>query len=97
MNHAQRLTALRSESWQELFPGKTHTIPMDGVKHECVWIFGLMHDVAREAWLCVQTGLVMMHGESRDYEFGEFLEALQVKPASVEPAARQRTLWGDEE
>lgn len=96
MNHAQRRVALESHGWLEMCPGRRHQVNIGGTVQVCAWISGLMHGVARDAWLDVDSGLVMMHGESKDYEFGEFIEALTVKPVVAEPAAKQRTLWGDE-
>ncbi len=89
MNHQQRLAVLREHGWAVIEKGDdcTNMVPgSDGKFYRCCWILGPMHDVPRDAWLDEKTGTVLMHGEEKDYQFGEFIEELQRKPVVKKPA-----------
>lgn len=53
---------------------------------------GLLYGVPRAAFMCVETGCMMLVGEMNDLEWDEFLNVV-VNGEAARPAEEQRTLF----
>ncbi len=83
MSHAKRLATLATHGWICPVPSYIHTI---GAKEpiRTVHILGTLWDKPQAAWLCIETGLVMVHGDA-DYEFERFATMLETGVDSDAP------------
>jgi hypothetical protein len=97
------LDTLSEHGWACKHPDKVNTVAgLDGRLRRVVVIEGKLWNVPQMAYLCRETGYVMMMGTEHDVGFSHFLEWLkspcEPKP---EPVKRnvlqgQKSLFGDE-
>ena len=99
MTHAARLATLRAHNWHEIESYRNRYTHRDErkVSHQCVWIEGYIGMAESSAYMTVDTGVVMLHKTTTDYEFDAFIELLTAKPEIVPPPVvqqdRQRSLF----
>jgi len=97
------LEALREHGWACKHPDKSNTVAgLDGRMRRVVVIEGNLWGVQQMAYLCRETGFVMMMGTEHDLEFAKFVEWLKLPcEPKPEPVKRnvlqgQKSLFGDD-
>jgi len=69
--------------------------------NRCLYIAGQLYGVPRDAFLCVDSHLVMLIGSKDDFALSEFCERVKHgRPVAAEPtrvAERQKSLFGEDE
>lgn len=96
--HAIRIDMLREHGWSQwMARGTVKAMGSDGQLRRCAWIEGLLTGADRSAFIGIDDGRIIMHGEQQDYEFGEFIHLLTHGAEPVEVAKpvveRQRSLF----
>ncbi len=96
MTHTERLQQLALHGWICPLPNTTHTIGKDDPVRT-VHILGTLWDKPAAAWLCIETGLVMVHGDA-DYEFVRFVQMLEtgIDPDAPVAVKAVRGLFDDD-
>jgi hypothetical protein len=97
------LATLSEHEWICNHPDKVNTVAgLDGRLRRVVVIEGKLWNVPQMAYLCRETGYVMMMGTEHDVGFNHFLEWLK-SPSEPKPEpvkrnvlAGQKSLFGDE-
>ena len=97
------LDTLSEHGWTCKHPSKVNTVAgLDGRLRRVVVIEGKLWNVPQMAYLCKDTGYVMMMGTEHDVGFGKFLEWLrspsEPKPETAKKSvlSGQKSLFGDE-
>jgi hypothetical protein len=97
------LNTLSEYGWVCKHPGKINTVAgLDGRMRRVVVIEGKLWNVDQMAYLCKETGYVMIMGTGHDVALGNFMRWLkspsepQPEPAKRNVLPGQKSLFGDE-
>ena len=96
--HAVRIDMLREHGWEPWTQyGVVRAMDSMAKPRQCVWIEGKLAGAERSAFLVIDDGRLIMHGEQQDYEFTEFIRLLTHGPEPVpetkQVVDRQRSLF----
>lgn len=89
---AQWFALLAACGWKPLPNYDSSAKPMVLPCGPVIWICGKYHGVDRDAWLAIDSGIVMLHGGSDkdDCDVAEFVWRVTAPPVVVEKAEQGR-------